>query len=94
MEEKIELPIEKGLSSKIYGLAYGEPKSGYELSKDIYGHYHHGVKTKINELAKENYFLEIQIEGQQHPKWLSNVEPLILKIESIVKSKGQDLNDF
>jgi len=94
MEGIIELPIEKGLSSKIYGLAYDEPKSGYELSKDIYGHYHHGVKTKINQLAKEDYLLKIPVEGQKHPKWLSSVEPLILKIESILKSKGQILTDF
>jgi len=94
MKEIIELPIEKGLPSKIFGLAYEESKSGYELSKEIYGHYHHSVKSTINKLYKENYFLKIPVDGQKHPKWISNIEPLILKIESIVKSKDQDLNDF
>lgn len=94
MEEIIKLPIEKGLSSKIYGLAFEKPKSGYELSIEIYDHYHHGVKTKINHLFKEGYLLEIPIEGQKHPKWLSDIEPLIIKIESILNSKDQFLTDF
>lgn len=100
MEEKFDieknlLPIESGLASKIYYLAYEQPKSAYEIAFDIYDKYHHSIINKIHELEEYGFFTPIDIEGKKHPKWLSNVEPLIDMIEFRLKidedKKNQDV---
>lgn len=75
------MPIEKGLASKIFLCAFEKPKSGYELGYDIYGHDHHRVRRIARELSGEGYFKAIKIEGEKHPKWLSNIDCIISKIE-------------
>ena len=35
MKKNDQLPVEKGTASKIYGLAYYEPQSGYVIAKEI-----------------------------------------------------------
>ena len=76
-------PIEKGLAAKIYLLAYEKPKSGWKIAHEIYGHDQHGVRDVINKLSKEGYFKPIPIGEGKHPKWLSDVDPLISKIKHI-----------
>ena len=78
--ENYLMPVEYGLSSKIYFLAYEKPKSAYEISFEIYDKYHHSIITKINELKEDNFFMPITIKGKKHPKWLSSIEPLISMI--------------
>ena len=90
-------PIEKGLAAKIYLLAYKKPKSGWKIAHEIYGHDQHGVRDVINKLSKEGYFKPIPIGEGKHPKWLSDVDPLISKIKHKIK-KSEDskksLNQF
>jgi len=78
--ENYLMPVEYGLSSKIYFLAYEKPKSAYEISFEIYDKYHHSIITKINELKEDNFFMPVTIKGKKHPKWLSSIEPLISMI--------------
>jgi len=82
------MPIEKGLASKIYLLAYPEPKSGYEIANEIYGHDHHRVRTIIKELAEEGYFERVEKDEWKYPKWLSSVEPLFNRIKKIKSEEG------
>ncbi|KYK19946.1 hypothetical protein AYK24_04620 [Thermoplasmatales archaeon SG8-52-4] len=92
--EEYITPIEDDLASKIYFLAYEKPKSAYEISYEIYDKYHHSIIGKIHELKDLGYFNSIKIIGKKHPKWLSNVEPLISIIEfklSNVKYKSQQI---
>jgi len=85
------MPIEKGLASKIYLLAYPEPKSGYEIAKEIYGHDHHRVRKIIKELAKEGYFMTVEMDEWRTPRWFSDASLLVDKIE---ENKGVELNDI
>lgn len=80
--EEYITPIEDGLASKIYFLAYEKPKSAYEIAFKIYDKYHYSIISKIHELEVEGYFNSIKVPGKKHPKWLSNVDPLISIIES------------
>lgn len=86
--EKYEMPIERGLPSKIYYSAYQEPKSGYKISFEIHGKHHHRINTKINELKDEGYFKPVSIDGCKHPKWVSCVEPLISMIQFYKKQEN------
>ena len=79
--EEYIIPIEDGLASKIYFLAYEKPKSAYEIAFEVYDRYHHSIIGKIHELEVEGYFNSIRVSGKKHPKWLSNVDPLISIIE-------------
>ena len=85
------MPIEKGLASKIYLLAYPEPKSGYEIAKEIYGHDHHRVRTVIKKLAEEGYFMTVEMDEWRTPRWFSDAGPLVKKIE---ENKGIELDDI
>lgn len=88
------MPIEKGLASKIYLLAYPEPKSGYEIAKEIYGHDHHRVRTVIKKLAEEGYFMTIEKDEWKWPKWISNVGPLIKRIQETNRNRNINMSDF
>ena len=75
-------PIEKAdLTSKVFLLAYGTPRSGYSIAMKIYGHDHHGVRGIINKLSPQGYFTAISEEEGKRPKWLSNGDVLIDKIK-------------
>ena len=87
-------PIEDGLASKIYFLAYEKPKSAYEIAFEIYDRYHHSIIGKIHELEDEDYFYSIKVPGKKHPKWLSNAEPLISIIESKLNNTDYKLNSL
>ena len=95
--EEYITPIEDGLASKIYFLSYEKPKSAYEIAFEIYDRYHHSIIGKIHELKDQGYFNSIKLVGKKHPKWISNVEPLISIIEfklSNVKYKSQQKVKF
>lgn len=92
--DKYEMPIERGLPSKIYYCAYEEPKSGYKISFEIHGKPHHRIKTKINELKDEGYFKPISIDGNKYPKWISCVEPLISMIQFYKKQENVKFSEF
>jgi len=89
------MPVEGGLASKIYLVAYDtQPKSGYEIAKEIYGHDHHGVREIIKKLAKEGYFTPVEKEGWKYPKWLSSVEPIIKRVKEIKQVENIELTEF
>ena len=85
-----KLSIEKGLASKIYGLAYNEPVSGYQLAKEIGTQPHH-VNDKIKQLHKDGYLIKISNNNWRWPKWRANVRPLVKKIVNIKKDKKINL---
>ena len=85
-----KLPIEKGLASKIYGLAYNEPVSGYQLAKEIGTQPHH-VNDKIKQLHKDGHLIKISNPNWRWSKWRANVNPLVKKIVSIKKDKKINL---
>ena len=87
------LPIEKGNASKIYGLAYYEPKSGYKIAKIIGTQTHH-INEKIKELYKQGYLKKIKKKEWRWPKWQSKIKPLITKIENIKKEEKIILSDL
>lgn len=93
LEEDL-MPVESGLAAEIYLHAYEKPKSSYEISFEIYGHYHHGINTIIKELSNEKYFLPISIEGKKHPKWISSIEPLVSMIEYNKKQENIVFSDL
>lgn len=92
--EKYEMPIERGLPSKIYYSAYEEPKSGYKISFEIHGKPHHRISTKLKELKKEGYFKTVSIKGSKNPKWISSVEPLISIIQFYKKQENIKFTDL
>ena len=49
MKDKDNINLEKGLASKIYGLAYHKPTSGYRIAKIIGSQPHH-VNNKIKKM--------------------------------------------
>lgn len=87
MEENDRLPVEKGLASKIYGLAFKDPQSGYSLAQQIGSQPHH-VNAKIKELYKQKYLLKIEKKEWKYPRWQSNPETLIIKIEQIKQKEN------
>lgn len=88
------LPIEVGIPSKIYLLAFSKPKSGYRIANDLHGHDHHRVRSLLKELSSDGYFAPIPIKGKKYPYWLSSVDPLINKIEEINRKKKIKLTDL
>jgi biotin operon repressor len=92
--EKNLMPIEYGLDSKIYYLAYEQAKSGYQISQEIYGYYHYSINKKIKKLKNQGYFLPIQISGKKNPYWISNVKPIIDLIELFKKDEGIYFSDL
>lgn len=81
-----EMTIEEGLASKVYLLAYPEPKSGYQISKEIYGYDHQSVRDVITNL--DDYFMTVEREEWRTARWFSNTDPLLDKITDIKKSEG------
>ena len=75
-----KMPIEEGLASKIYLLAFFKSCSGYEISKKIYDDDFRVVRDTIYKLAPEGYFIAIPQGKGKHPKWLSNIDILVDKI--------------
>ena len=85
-----KLPIEIGLASKIYGLAYNEPVSGYQLANWIGTQPHH-VNAKIKELYNGGYLRKITNPKWRWPKWRANVKALVKKVVSIKESENIQL---
>jgi hypothetical protein len=79
-ENEEKMPIEEGLASKIYLLAFFKPCSGYEISDRIYGRDLRVVRDTIYRHAPEGYFIAISQDKRKHPKWLSNIDILVDKI--------------
>jgi len=88
-----KLPIEKGTASKIYGLAFDEPVSGYEVAKEIGTQPHH-VNNKIKQMHKKGYLKEIKKSEWRWPKWQSDVKLLVIKVDSIKKNEKINLTEL
>jgi len=88
-----KLPIKTGLASKIYGLAYNEPVSGYQLAQEIGTQPHH-VNAKIKELYNNGYLQKITNPKWRWPKWKSKVEPLVKKIVCIKETEKVQLTEL
>jgi hypothetical protein len=93
MEENDLLPVEKGLASKIYGLAFRDPQSGYSLAQQIGTQPHH-VNAKIKELNEQKYLLKKEKKGWKYPRWQSNPEILVKKIEQIKQKDNIKLTEL
>jgi hypothetical protein len=93
MEENDLLPVEKGLASKIYGLAFRDSQTGYNLAKQIGTQPHH-VNAKIKELYNQKYLLKIEKREWKYPRWQSNPETLIKKIEQIKQKQNITLTEL
>ena len=93
MEKNNLLPIEKGLASKIYGLAFQDPQSSYNLAKQIGTQPHH-VNAKIKELYKQKYLLKIENKEWRWPRWRANPDALIKKIEQIKQQEHITLTEL
>jgi len=87
MKKNDQLPVEKGTASKIYGLAYYEPRSGYGIARVIGSQTHH-VNSKIKELYKYGYLLKIEKKEWRWPRWQSNANILVKKIEQIKQKEN------
>jgi hypothetical protein len=85
--------IEKGNPSKIYGFAFGEPKSGYEIAKNIGTQPHH-VNKLIKHLHAQGYLNKIENDKWRWPRWQSNIDSLIDKIVDIKKKQKMTITDF
>ena len=73
-------PFKNQLFSKIYTCAYEHEKSGYELSKEIYG-YDKKAHHILQIIRKNpNYFKQITQKDSKHPKYISKATPLVNKI--------------
>jgi hypothetical protein len=88
-----KLPIEKGTSSKIYGLAFNDPISGYKIAKEIGTQPHH-INKKIKEMYKQGFLTKIKKPEWRFAKWQSNVKPLVTKVENIKKQEKIILTDL
>jgi len=93
MKKNNQLSVEKGTASKIYGLAYDEPRSGYSIAKEIGSQPHH-VNAKIHELYKEGSLLKIEKKEWTHPKWQSNANILVKKIEQTKQKENITFTKF
>lgn len=87
MKKNDQLPVEKGTASKIYGLSYYEPRSGYGIAKEIGSQPHH-VNAKIHDLYKKGYLLKIEKKEWPWPRWQSNANVLVKKIEQIKQKEN------
>lgn len=87
------LAIEKGTASKIYGLAYNNPVSGYQLAKEIGSQPHH-INAKIKQLHKQGYLKKISKSEWRWSKWKSNIKPLVKKIVNIKENERVHLTEL
>lgn len=70
-------PFNSDVFSKIYACAFEKEKSGYEISKEIYGYDKkaHYILEKIRSYPE--YFETIQNINNKNPKYRSKVNPLV-----------------
>jgi hypothetical protein len=70
-------PFNNQLFNKIYVCAFSEPKSGYQLSKEIYGYQNKG--NYILKIIKRHpkYFKTIHDKNNPYPKYQSKTQPLL-----------------
>jgi hypothetical protein len=88
-----KLSIEKGTPSKIYGLAYDEPISGYKIAKEIGTQPHH-INDKIKKMHKQGYLIKIRKPEWRWPRWQSDVKALVMKVDNIKKHENINLTEL
>lgn len=94
MGKKIENPIKEGLISQIYTHAFTEPKTGYQIAKELNYPYINKIYTIIKEYSDLFEILE-KTEGDRTIKLLkSRIEPLLATIkEELAEKKIALTND-
>jgi hypothetical protein len=93
MPKKITNIYKQGSPSKLYYLAYSEPKSIYKISKEIYGKPQPQKLYKYKDMmVKEN---TIMLEKKSaKSKWISTSKPILKEIEEILSEKTLKLDSF
>jgi len=90
--KKIENPLRQGLSSKIFLVAYGEPLTGYEIAKRVYGIEKMPITSKIYPKIAEMKGLGLldEVEGKNQ----SRVEPFLKELINLLSAEKIQLNDL